>query len=616
MAHRRLTNGGSDAEPTAPEEDEQPLPQEVAQQDGGLQWLSRSALPQQPELSLLIDTYFKVMHPVRCFGFIHRPSFMQKIEDQSEQDRNHNPLLLAVCAIAAKFVHNQQSISESTTLHALQSGSQWARKAQSLLLSHINRPTCETLMTYILLHEHELRVGNYVSAFMLTGLAVRLSQALGLNVDKQDEHSLKPPCFYESCRRTMWSTFILDAWVGSGVDELTMLHERNIHVPLPMAETDFIMEMEPSSQVHTSQYWQSLEQSQHLDLEAQFVLLLTLRKAVLRIVKHLDVIQPPWEAQSEWSKLYQDLKRWNSGLPASLRFTRSAIQKRKITNQHGGLLFLHLCYHQTVCDLTRIGMSDLFRIKNPLVFPAEQRQFLIDVQDDCFDNSMSVSAIFRDALTHGPEAYSDTWLCVVAHDVSRVQVHYRSKQLGSAAARETLVTDVDAALKTNAEMLTRLVPLIALAKPLLDATLNLVAAASVGEPVVHSGSRNSGASKSAEDVLNPLAIYRMARKHAMTQDNGDKDSEEVIETPPYFDHGQIHLSGEPARDPNAAVSLDAMAMYLPTSFDELQVYMGLTDLLPTYAPESYGADMLGPYYTEPQYDTGAFGSGEAGHSRA
>lgn len=442
---------------------------------------------------------------------------------------------------------------------------------------------------------------------MLTGLAVRLSQALGLNMDKQDEHSLKPPCFYESCCRTMWSTFILDAWVGSGVDELTMLHERNIHIPLPMAETDFIMEMEPSCQVYTSsQYWQS----QHLDLEAQFVLLLTLRKAVLRIVKQLDLIQPPWEAQSEWNKLYQDLKRWNSGLAGSLRFTRSAIQKRKITNQHGGLLFLHLCYHQTMCDLTRIGMSDLFRIKNPIVFPAQQRQFLVDVQDDCFDHSMSVSAIFRDALTHGPEAYSDTWLCVVAHDASRVQVHYRSKLLGSAAARETLVTDVDAALKSNAEMLTKLVPLIALAKPLLDATLNLVTAASVGEPVVgvHSGSRDSGASKSAEDVLNPLAIYRMARKHAMTQDNSD----EVIEIPPYFHHGQINPSGEPARDPNAALSLDEMAMYLPTSFDELQVYMGLTDLLPTYAPESYGADILGPYYT----DTGAFGSGEASHSRS
>lgn len=89
---------------------------------------------------------------------------MQQIEDQSRADHNSNALLLVLCAIAAKCVPKlyffgnrpltstcrfisaaelRGSSSETTSLHA---GSQWARKAQALLSSHMQRPSCESLM--------------------------------------------------------------------------------------------------------------------------------------------------------------------------------------------------------------------------------------------------------------------------------------------------------------------------------------------------------------------------------------------------------------------------------------------------------------------------------------
>lgn len=110
---------------------------------------------------------------------------------------------------------------------------------------------------------------------MLTGLAVRLSQALGLNINR--ENTSKPVSYYESRTRLMWSTFILDAWVGSGVDELTFLSERDIHIPLPVAEADFVME----TGTRQSNYITD-PPNQQMDLEAQFVRLIYLRKAVLR----------------------------------------------------------------------------------------------------------------------------------------------------------------------------------------------------------------------------------------------------------------------------------------------------------------------------------------------
>ena len=82
----------------------------------------------------------------------------------------------------------------------------------------------------MLLHEHELRIGNYASAFSLSGMGVRMAQALQINL----ESSLDILCLQrtglsvstrETRRRLMWSVYAMDAWVGSGVDELTMIRD-------------------------------------------------------------------------------------------------------------------------------------------------------------------------------------------------------------------------------------------------------------------------------------------------------------------------------------------------------------------------------------------------------
>lgn len=68
--------------------------------------LSRLFQASLPNISLvmhLIETYFRFIHPLRSFGFIHKPSFVQKVEQQSEDDRNNDPLLLVVCALSARW---------------------------------------------------------------------------------------------------------------------------------------------------------------------------------------------------------------------------------------------------------------------------------------------------------------------------------------------------------------------------------------------------------------------------------------------------------------------------------------------------------------------------------
>ena len=43
-------------------------------------------LPDKERLFRLVDQYFANIHPLRCFGFIHKPSFMQRLDEQRTDD--------------------------------------------------------------------------------------------------------------------------------------------------------------------------------------------------------------------------------------------------------------------------------------------------------------------------------------------------------------------------------------------------------------------------------------------------------------------------------------------------------------------------------------------------
>ncbi|KAL3962913.1 hypothetical protein ACCO45_004436 [Purpureocillium lilacinum] len=601
-----------------------------------LEWLFSHKLPAFPYVLRLVKLYFKMVHPLRSFGFIHRPSFMQFIEDQSEAGRNSNVVLLAVCALGAKFFAAlSASEEEAGEGLALRAGCQWARRAQQLLFASINRPSTDTVMAAVLLHEHELRIGNYAAAFMITGLAVRFAQGLQLNVEQQVVRArVSPakvmPSLYESCRRVMWSVYVMDSWVGSGVDELTMLDDKNINIQLPAPESDFVLETPRATvlpQLPSDACFRTTSRSDDLDLEAHFVLMVGLRKRILRVVKHLDESQPPWMEQSEYSTLRAECQAWYSSLPESLKFSRSAVQKRKVSGQHGALMLLHITYHQSMCDLTRIGMVELFRIRAPIVFPAEQHEFVQSVQDACFDHCMAVSSVLQEALHHGTEAFADTWLCVVAHDVSRVQIHYAKNRLGSSARHDHygFASEVNAALSVNFEALHRMIPLLALAKPLHTAALALAKSAGFELPSADPETRLNASGKAPsrpgspcpltpEYVLNPLAIYRMARKDiresgpsaadpadgSCAADDAYTEEHQPMPTPamePTAIAGPAPATDNPQGPVDVIRNIPLPEPFqLPMSFDDLQVYMSLPPLLDAYEEPAAHRNGTGAFF--------------------
>ncbi|KAI0132181.1 hypothetical protein BJ170DRAFT_234301 [Xylariales sp. AK1849] len=593
-------------------------------------WLMSPDLPDKDKIILLVEEFFSNVHNLRCFGFIHKPSYMQQLDDRSQTIQRENALLHIVCAMGSKFY--ALKCSDQLTLpddFALQVGNQWASRAKGMLFTNMNNISVQNTMAVVLVHEHDLRIGDYASAFMLTGLGVRMAQALQINLEKSPNILSSDGQLHwssrEARRRLMWSIYIMDAWVGSGVDELTLVRDQDMKIQLPCNERNFMLQIPCLVEtLQTGEYlpFVSLEDrakgpTDTLDLQAQFIRLLCLRRKVLRYVKHLDTALPPWLPGSEFSRLETDLFLWYEQLPNSLQYTRTAIYMRKESSQLGALLLLHWTYHQSLCDLNRIGMRELFRIRCAIAFPPEQVKFQAWVQDRCMEHATGISLIFEEALRHGPEAFADTWLPVIAHDSIRVIVHYVARLLGTVKDKLTLIRPhAILCIQANIAALKKMMPMFQLAKPLHTAASNLLRRegfdlAELAEvpplPTSDTITQDNDVPVTLElppqftpeYILNPLAIYRMARrdiqdqeKHAPERSSSATSIARAAEETTPNEPPQVvpMLPGlTPSLGPgdlqphywwgseNVSDNTDAIAndFQLPSSFDNLQAYFPL-----------------------------------------
>ena len=205
-------------------------------------------LPGIDKVRSLVEYYFMNVHPLRCFGFLHKPSFMQRLDAGHSRNRDDDALLHIVCALGALFVATENEAETRPPASILTAGSHWAKRAQHLILTQLGDIAVENLMAAVLLHDYELRMGNFGNAFMLSGITARMAQALQINL----EHSTDVLCrtsgsspgasTKESRRRLMWCCYITDSLIGNGVDQLTLIKETDIKIQLPCNERNFLLQ--------------------------------------------------------------------------------------------------------------------------------------------------------------------------------------------------------------------------------------------------------------------------------------------------------------------------------------------------------------------------------------
>lgn len=258
-------------------------------------WLFSDELPDNAHIRVLAAEYFSAIHPIRSFGFLHKPSFMRQIEETT--DELHSPLVLVVCALGAMmYAMRRASATDKSELRSYRTaGQMWAKKAFSHLMLEIGSISVHGLMTLVLLHDHSIRIGQYSTAFMLTGVMTRMAQALQVNL----EYSADLMCdaepvtldvtSRESRRRLLWACFVTDASIGSGVDQLTLLHERDIRIQLPYEERSFLLGKPRVTELLNGGVLEFLpphmippSTADHMGIAAYYIRLIAIRKRILR----------------------------------------------------------------------------------------------------------------------------------------------------------------------------------------------------------------------------------------------------------------------------------------------------------------------------------------------
>lgn len=506
----------------------------------GMEWLYDSDLPASPhQIRILVSRYFQHVHPLRCFAFIHKPSYMSMLETSPS-----SPLIYIICALGAQFYSLEHN---SNYDHVLGAGGAWARKALSLVLSDIGSITVDNLMTIQLFYDYALRMANFPQAFMLSALTARMTQALQINLEYsqdvlcEDSDSSPSVTVRECRRRVMWSCYITDALCGSGVDQLTLIKDEDVKIQLPCNEMTFLSGESHITPGLKNQRWSPSPlipgQSTHVDeskigIAAYFIRHIEVRKRVLKYIKHLDKAKKPWLPESEFAAFNNELQQWYSTLPENLRLTSKTILLRQETNQLGALCLLHCAYHQTLCDLYRIGTPALYKLRSAFVFPPEHAAFQRQLQWSLFKAGRALAAIMADAMRHGHHNLSDSWLPTIAYDSNRCMLFYLTKIHDTSiqdGARDLILNTIPY-LQSNVEVLRIMRATNVIANGLHKAANSMLRRLGVDsnsilprpdlvlyDPYINNleaslAARPGSPSQGAPDyVLNPLSIFRMAR---------------------------------------------------------------------------------------------------------
>jgi hypothetical protein len=260
----------------------------------------------------------------------------------------------------------------------------------------------------------------------------------------------------------------------------------------------------------------------------------------------LDRHQPPWVPESEFQQLTAALQHWHEHLPTNIQFTPTTIYMRKETSQLGALFLLHCTYHQTMVDLYRIGMPRLFKARTPISFPTDQYDFFLHCQQTCFEFAKNVAVVISEAVRHGPGALADSWLWVITYDSIRIMLYYLTQVVRNRGEQGgPLMSEATPLFQTSLKALKMMIPLFTTAQRCYDSAVSMLRKAGFGPQIVEENgvpevpsqlndieeyvkrrppdnwlqltrNRHSApgtpAQPSPEQVLNPLAIYRLARK--------------------------------------------------------------------------------------------------------
>ena len=328
-----------------------------------------AALPPKELQQHLAETFFEYIYGQSYF-LLHKGRYMLDLKAGTVPPY----LNLAVCAVSARFSNHPDLQTDPPFLR----GEQWSKPAQEIALSVFDTPNMNTLIVLVLLCLHGFGCCQGGRAWMLSGMAHRMSYALRLHKDPEFDGLGAEPGHRlsfvdrEVRRRAMWACFCLDRFTSSGTERPMFAGERYMQLGLPVRESMFRSEIPgpteglnpPDQPIHGSiEDGTSNDPKRNMGIAAYVIRCIALWGRINdymnqggRLLKEDYAL---WSPRSTWTGLRDQLDNFYAGLPTRLTYNLDNLQVFASEGVANAFLLLHVSYNQCVIFLHRYAFPNI-----------------------------------------------------------------------------------------------------------------------------------------------------------------------------------------------------------------------------------------------------------------
>ncbi|KAK4185889.1 hypothetical protein QBC35DRAFT_388563 [Podospora australis] len=422
--------------------------------------------PSEELVTKAFDAYFRHVHPIPKFSFLHRASLMECYHDGS-LDRC---LVLALVGITATLTDLGPGMGEY--------GERCMEEAISICLADVEKkPSIARLQTLVIATKHRLITKQTTGAFMLHAIASRFATALRLN------HENPGICFLarESRRRLMWSLYMIDSWISAGQQEVALWPdaERQIQIQLPCNERNFELDLpetterlrppppDPTTGVVPVMPDALGFMALHVRIQWMRSRVLQCASKVITSPSHEDLAALPLQC----AKLSGELATFEERLPPSFRWSEANLRLLTYSTRLCVFIMTHVLWRQCHLDLYRLFLSGLREALPQVALQQLDPGFVAHSRQNCYHHARAMADMFAQLLSLGNSApITDLDLAGCAFQCSRVLYHglqtsgvndlgftpERVRELATVclrAARQSAAGSAGASLQTDIERL-------------------------------------------------------------------------------------------------------------------------------------------------------------------
>ncbi|KAM0454348.1 hypothetical protein ACHAPV_008427 [Trichoderma viride] len=389
-----------------------------------MHWIYSDTLPQDKfHLQALADLFFDRISTLRCLGFIHKPTFFQALDRGTLSEDFGEAVVYIVAALGARMYLLDDPNHFNNPFLGIP-GAAWAERARDLTMREIANPSLSTMMAMVLICEYSIFMDQHALAFVIFGCCVRIMRLLGLDSPKKAAvpSGLAHMTRLETERRLLWSCYLMDSFLGGGVDGNLIWKDDFPCVPLPCSDASFVaQEQYADFEAPKLSAFELYPDRSYLNLRSHTIYLVQLRTRVLRLIRNNNQQVNIWDPGSPFLDIIQRLEIWYAGLPERLVISDFNVYIHKELNTISAVFMLHFLYHSIVCDLTRVSLPG-YVFPLSAAFHSCPQEFRRQCQERCRFHADEISRLVHVGFGYGIRAFDDLHSLMATFESTKIQI--------------------------------------------------------------------------------------------------------------------------------------------------------------------------------------------------